>query len=178
MPACDESVNQCDPLNGFCFAGGNLDQASIARGFDCLCFPGYDAVDTGLGFVGGGAGACPCPTPVVCSRQSLLNHSTNRPQRVAQLAATPLAPPTRSPTASSAGGCVEIDECAGAPCENGGKCYDFLLAYTCDCVPGFEGVNCAVNVDDCMSNPCGGHGTCADGAKVRRARARDTASGR
>ena len=102
------------------------------------------------------AAASPCYAAVLTdlsARRTTRGHTTG--------------PLTRSPTASPAGGCVEIDECADAPCESGGKCNDLLLAYTCDCVPGFEGVNCAVNVDDCMSNPCGGHGTCTDGAKVR-----------
>ena len=36
----------------------------------------------------------------------------------------------------------DIDECAPAPCQNGGVCTDGINAYTCACSAGYEGVNC------------------------------------
>ena len=38
----------------------------------------------------------------------------------------------------------DIDECASSPCQNGGTCIDSLNAYTCNCIPGYEGDNCEI----------------------------------
>ena len=37
---------------------------------------------------------------------------------------------------------VNIDECEGVVCNNGGTCNDGVNAYTCACVSGFEGDHC------------------------------------
>ena len=36
----------------------------------------------------------------------------------------------------------DIDECAPAPCQNGGACIDGVNTYTCECAAGYEGANC------------------------------------
>ena len=60
-----------------------------------------------------------------------------------------------------------IDDCASAPCMNGGTCIDGVNGHTCTCAPGFEGTNCAMNIDECasrLSAPClNNGGTCIDG---------------
>ncbi|XP_072016943.1 sushi, von Willebrand factor type A, EGF and pentraxin domain-containing protein 1-like [Amphiura filiformis] len=38
--------------------------------------------------------------------------------------------------------CIEINECASAPCKNGAPCVDLLNKYVCNCSPGFSGTNC------------------------------------
>eukprot|EP01052_Picozoa_sp_SAG31_P030703 SAG31_NODE_3172_length_4590_cov_2.002672_2_plen_114_part_00 len=48
----------------------------------------------------------------------------------------------------------EIDECRSIPCLNGGTCNDFIDAYTCMCIVGFDGFNCDINIDDCVGMPC------------------------
>ena len=35
--------------------------------------------------------------------------------------------------------------------------------YTCNCLPGYNGVNCQTNIDECSSNPCRNSSTCTDG---------------
>ena len=37
---------------------------------------------------------------------------------------------------------VDIDECASSPCQNGGNCTDIVNGHTCDCVAGYDGINC------------------------------------
>ena len=55
------------------------------------------------------------------------------------------------------------NDCASAPCENGGTCADEVGRFLCSCAPGFSGTTCAVNIDDCVSHPCAHGGTCIDG---------------
>ncbi|XP_078669871.1 collagen alpha-6(VI) chain-like [Branchiostoma floridae x Branchiostoma belcheri] len=38
--------------------------------------------------------------------------------------------------------CIDIDECASAPCQNGGVCVNGNNQYTCQCPAGFTGTNC------------------------------------
>ena len=38
--------------------------------------------------------------------------------------------------------CIDIDECATGPCQNGGSCTDQINDYTCACVDGYDGLNC------------------------------------
>jgi hypothetical protein len=58
---------------------------------------------------------------------------------------------------------TDIDDCADAPCLNGGTCTDGIDSYTCDCAPGYEGDTCETNIDDCDPDPCLNGGTCTDG---------------
>ncbi len=37
---------------------------------------------------------------------------------------------------------LDINECASQPCQNGGKCEDFVNAYLCKCPKGYVGKNC------------------------------------
>ena len=39
-------------------------------------------------------------------------------------------------------GLVDIDDCAGAPCQNNGTCSDGVNTYTCGCALGYGGTNC------------------------------------
>ena len=43
---------------------------------------------------------------------------------------------------------IDIDECASSPCKNGGTCIDGVDSYTCDCVPGFTGINCEIGKEE------------------------------
>ena len=36
----------------------------------------------------------------------------------------------------------DINECAPAPCRNGGFCVDLINRYSCVCPDGYVGVNC------------------------------------
>ena len=56
--------------------------------------------------------------------------------------------------------CVEIDECAPAPCVHG-SCADQFLGFACNCTSGYSGVLCDVDINDCASSPCQ-NGRCAD----------------
>lgn len=37
---------------------------------------------------------------------------------------------------------VDVNDCVGDPCQNGGTCVDGVNAFTCTCVTGYDGVNC------------------------------------
>ncbi|XP_078620646.1 uncharacterized protein LOC144887349 isoform X2 [Branchiostoma floridae x Branchiostoma japonicum] len=59
--------------------------------------------------------------------------------------------------------CITTDECASSPCKNGGTCRDGQNRYTCDCQPGWEGVNCEKEINKCASSPCKNNATCHGG---------------
>ena len=40
---------------------------------------------------------------------------------------------------------VEIDNCAGKPCRNGGSCIDGVNDYTCNCAAGYTGKDCDIS---------------------------------
>ena len=37
---------------------------------------------------------------------------------------------------------VDIDDCVGHQCDNGGRCVDQVNYYSCDCEDGFRGLHC------------------------------------
>nr|XP_054765104.1 receptor-type tyrosine-protein phosphatase S-like [Lytechinus pictus] len=55
---------------------------------------------------------------------------------------------------------MDINECASAPCMNGGACTDMVNGYTCACVAGYTGTNCEMDINECASAPCMNGGTC------------------
>ena len=58
---------------------------------------------------------------------------------------------------------INIDDCDGNVCQNGGTCVDGINTYTCKCPPNWTGRYCLENVDECaLNNPCQNHGTCRD----------------
>ncbi|XP_078701057.1 uncharacterized protein LOC144927503 isoform X2 [Branchiostoma floridae x Branchiostoma belcheri] len=59
--------------------------------------------------------------------------------------------------------CITTDECASNPCQNGGTCRDGLDRYTCDCQPGWEGMDCEIKINMCSSSPCKNNATCHGG---------------
>ena len=63
---------------------------------------------------------------------------------------------------------ADVDECLVLSnlCKNGATCTNFVGGYTCRCINGWEGVDCATNTDDCLtqdgSSKCLHGGTCID----------------
>ena len=37
---------------------------------------------------------------------------------------------------------LDIDDCDGITCQNGGTCIDAVNAYSCNCAPGYDGDHC------------------------------------
>lgn len=63
--------------------------------------------------------------------------------------ATPVG--TAVPTNQVSSACpvlaTDYDDCTGDPCLNGGICTDGILAFTCECPPGYTGPTCAIETD-------------------------------
>ena len=45
---------------------------------------------------------------------------------------------------------LDIDECSSYPCENGGRCDDYVNVYTCSCADGYTGIHCETGRDEMM----------------------------
>lgn len=59
---------------------------------------------------------------------------------------------------------VNIDDCRGNLCQNGGKCVDSVNSYTCECPAEWSGKYCTTDFDECSGsqNPCQNGATCAN----------------
>uniref|UniRef100_H0VCB6 Delta-like protein n=1 Tax=Cavia porcellus TaxID=10141 RepID=H0VCB6_CAVPO len=60
------------------------------------------------------------------------------------------------------GHCVNIDDCLGQPCHNGGTCIDEVGTFRCFCPSGWEGELCDTDSNDCLPDPCHSRGHCHD----------------
>ena len=40
---------------------------------------------------------------------------------------------------------LDINDCLGSPCNNGGTCTDGIATYSCACPPGFTGTDCEIS---------------------------------
>eukprot|EP00057_Strongylocentrotus_purpuratus_P021779 XP_011676253.1 PREDICTED: fibropellin-3 [Strongylocentrotus purpuratus] len=59
-------------------------------------------------------------------------------------------------------------ECASDSCQHGGTCTEGVNAFTCACVPGYNGDMCQTDIDDCATSPCEDDETCTDGVNSYR----------
>ena len=59
---------------------------------------------------------------------------------------------------------INIDDCKGVICENGGNCVDLLQNWICECPQGVSGRFCEVLVDHCSPNTCRNSGICISSA--------------
>lgn len=57
---------------------------------------------------------------------------------------------------------ININDCIGDPCINGGQCVDDIKDYHCTCYEGYLGKNCEIDVNECESNPCKLDGICLE----------------
>lgn len=59
---------------------------------------------------------------------------------------------------------INIDDCPGHLCQNGGTCVDGINSYTCRCPPTFTGEHCQLDVDECSLRPsvCHNGATCTN----------------
>nr|XP_014353256.1 PREDICTED: protocadherin Fat 4-like [Latimeria chalumnae] len=55
---------------------------------------------------------------------------------------------------------VDINECYGSPCSNGGVCVNYAGGFFCSCRGGFSGPFCTSGVNECEKNLCQNGGTC------------------
>ncbi|CAD6995086.1 unnamed protein product [Ceratitis capitata] len=47
---------------------------------------------------------------------------------------------------------INIDECAGGPCEHGGTCIDLIGGFRCECPPEWTGDVCQIDVNECEAH--------------------------
>ncbi|XP_021351273.1 sushi, von Willebrand factor type A, EGF and pentraxin domain-containing protein 1-like [Mizuhopecten yessoensis] len=57
---------------------------------------------------------------------------------------------------------VPVNDCFDDHCQNGGTCNFRDFGFHCECLPGFEGMNCETVTDECEGNPCLNSALCVD----------------
>ncbi|KAK3728579.1 hypothetical protein QZH41_011661 [Actinostola sp. cb2023] len=75
---------------------------------------------------------------------------------------------TFGPGADSKSMCIDIDDCASNPCNNGGRCIDHKDGYRCECLLGYMGKQCEIEKDECLSDPCYQGSTCVDKCEIEK----------
>ncbi|KAH8267892.1 hypothetical protein KR026_010302 [Drosophila bipectinata] len=74
---------------------------------------------------------------------------------ISMFSSSQLPPPAAEFTCGCANGwtgptCeINIDECAGGPCEHGGTCVDLIGGFRCECPPEWRGDICQEDVNEC-----------------------------
>lgn len=53
-----------------------------------------------------------------------------------------------------------FDQCASAPCRNGGRCLSTPEGHVCQCPPDYEGINCERKYNACQHMQCLNQGEC------------------
>ena len=43
---------------------------------------------------------------------------------------------------------LDVNDCMGNPCNNGGNCTDGIATYTCTCPNGFRGSDCETSISN------------------------------
>ena len=56
---------------------------------------------------------------------------------------------------------MNVDDCEGAPCQNGGARVDGVASFSCECAAGLQGSG--INIDDRVDEPCQNFSECVDG---------------
>eukprot|EP01051_Picozoa_sp_SAG22_P006937 SAG22_NODE_471_length_10112_cov_14.774094_1_plen_3099_part_10 len=167
---CTDDVDEC--ATNPCLFGG-LCMDSIAGAvpigeYECTCLSGRDGVNCAEDI-----NEC-VPNP--CNHN--ISHGTSWTLTNGTCSESNVDPTIRlasyectCQTGFGGNNCAEdIDECASAPCRNGGACTDSrntstsvaVDAFSCSCAPGWEGGRCENNIDDCAPGPCLHNGTCID----------------
>ncbi|XP_034472234.1 protein eyes shut [Drosophila innubila] len=137
---CEENVDEC--MSNPCQNGGLCRDRN--NGYICTCQPGYlgDHCELDVAVCDTGTGAR-CQHGGECIEGPGLEFTCECPAgwhgRICQ---------------------EEINECASAPCQNGGVCVDKLAAYACACPMGYTGVNCEEEILICADNPCQNNALC------------------
>ncbi|XP_068597166.1 delta-like protein D [Brachionichthys hirsutus] len=164
-PYCTEPIclPGCDEDHGFCDRPG-----------ECKCRVGFSGryCDDCIRYPGCLHGTCQQPWQCNCQEgwgglfcNQDLNYCTHH--RPCQNGATCTNTGQGSYTCSCLPGytgasCeIQVSECSGSPCRNGGSCTDNDNGYACSCPPGFYGNNCALSANSCADGPCF-NGHCAD----------------
>ncbi|KAI1308976.1 Neurogenic locus protein delta [Halotydeus destructor] len=142
---CDILASAC-PADNPCVNGGTCIQGP--SGYQCVCPPGdFDEKNNCERYQGCHQGPCKnnghCSSPGPMGTGSY--QCTCRPGFVGNNCE------------------VDLDDCQGVTCHNGGTCRDGPNDFRCQCPPGFAGRNCEARVDMCRGYPCANGGTCLDG---------------
>lgn len=143
---CEQLASACSSDN-HCVNGGTCIQGP--SGYMCVCPPGdYDEKNNCQRFTS--CDQSPCKNAGIC-------------HQVSPFATGPGSYKCTCPPGFQGANCqVNVDDCQGVSCYNGGSCRDGRNQYTCQCTVGFSGKHCQDRNDLCRGFPCANGGTCIE----------------
>ncbi|XP_053672065.1 protein serrate [Anopheles nili] len=150
-------------------AAGNSNNPSTAasiivrgmRGMSSMGKPFGRSAATGGPSNGAGSGAADSKESSKAGPAAVTSTGLGPPQPMKDFVCT-CAPGWTGPTCE-----INIDECADAPCRNGGTCIDLVGKFRCECPPQWTGDTCQNDVDECESNVASGLGPCINAESCR-----------
>jgi hypothetical protein len=117
---CVAVINNCVSMP--CLNGGSCNNA--VSGYSCTCVAGYTDINCGSG----GCVFLQIFLSVFCPYVLKLKTYTYAEINMQTCV------------------CITVtNNCASSPCQNGATCTNGVNTYTCQCVPGYTGVNCALS---------------------------------
>ena len=159
MMAAATSIHACNTAEDDCPALSMCVHEAGQSGHSCVC---------STGFVGDGR-TCEIEIPG-CTDQNAINYNSYantdnsaciyycNAQDCSSIGALGSVACTTGWTGANC--TINIDDCAGAPCQNSASCVDAINTYTCACEPGYSGTDCEFDTDECAAQPCLNAGAC------------------
>lgn len=145
---CSTLISFCD--DDPCLNGGTCNELSDFSGYSCTCPPYYEGEN--------------CSTPYnPCSNCNTCSNNGTCYSQYSTVSDGVYQYTTDCNCTSGFTGAeceIDVDECLGSPCSNGGICINTYGGFICQCPSGITGHTCEHDINECDDDPCLNEGVC------------------